>query len=54
MRVHFGLGTAAKIEWIEIHWPSELTEKFVNLPVDQIHTLQEGCGVSVEAKSKKQ
>src|SRR5579872_1220107 len=45
MRVHFGLGAAAKIEWVEIRWPSDLTEKFVNLPVDQIHTLQEGSGV---------
>jgi len=54
MRVHFGLGAAAKIEWIEIRWPSGLTEKFSNLPVDQIHTLQEGSGVPVEAKSKKQ
>ena len=44
MRVHFGLGSAAKIEWVEIRWPSGLTERFANLPVDQIHTLKEGTG----------
>jgi hypothetical protein len=46
MRVHFGLGAAAKIEWVEIRWPSGLTERFANLPVDQIHTLKEGSGDS--------
>jgi hypothetical protein len=53
MRVHFGLGSAAKIEWIEIRWPSGLTERFTNLPVDRIHTLREGSGNAVEAETKK-
>src|SRR5262249_50317287 len=46
MRVHFGLGKADKIEWVEIRWPSGLTEQFTNLLVDQIHTLKEGSGIS--------
>jgi hypothetical protein len=54
MRVHFGLGSAAKIEWVEIRWPSGLTERFANLPVDQIHTLKEGSGAAVEPDTKKQ
>jgi enediyne biosynthesis protein E4 len=53
MRVHFGLGAAAKIEWVEIRWPSGLTEHFANLPVDQIHKLKEGSGAAVEADPKK-
>jgi hypothetical protein len=53
MRVHFGLGSAAKIEWVEVRWLSGLTERFVNLPVDQIQTLKEGTGSAVEADSKK-
>jgi hypothetical protein len=53
MRVHFGLGSAAKIEWVEIRWLSGLTERFANLPVDQIHILKEGTGVAVEADPKK-
>src|SRR3984893_5498944 len=39
MRVHFGLGSATKIDWIEIRWPSGLTERFASPAVDQIHTL---------------
>jgi hypothetical protein len=48
MRLHFGLGpTAAKIEWVEIRWPSGLVEKFANLGVDAIHTVKEGSGEAV-------
>jgi enediyne biosynthesis protein E4 len=54
MRVHFGLGPAAKIEWIEIRWPSGLVEKFVDLGVDAIHTVKEGSGTTVAPATKKQ
>jgi hypothetical protein len=53
MRVHFGLGTAARIEWIEIRWPSGSTEQFTNLSVDEIHSLKEGSGSAVDAGAKK-
>jgi hypothetical protein len=53
MRVHFGLGSGEKLDWIEIRWPSGLLERFANLPVDQIHTLKEGSGVPSEVDSKK-
>jgi hypothetical protein len=53
MRVHFGLGKSDKIEWIEIRWPSGLTERFANLPVDQIHTLKEGSGIAAKPDAKK-
>jgi enediyne biosynthesis protein E4 len=43
-RVHFGLGTAGKIDWIEIRWPSGIKEIFENPPVDRILTLTEGQG----------
>jgi len=26
MRVHFGLGAAAKIDWVEVRWPTGLLE----------------------------
>src|SRR6202521_2609492 len=48
MRVHFGLGSASKIEWVEIRWPSGLTERYTNLLVDQIHALTEGSGAAGE------
>src|SRR5208282_3731345 len=53
MRVHFGLGKSEKIEWVEIRWPSGLSERFTNLPVDQVHTLKEGTGTAAETESKK-
>jgi hypothetical protein len=53
MRVHFGLGAAAKVEWVEIRWPSGLVEHFANLAVDAINTLKEGSGAPTETTSKK-
>jgi len=49
-RVHFGLGTAAKIDWVEIRWPSGLVERYVGLAADAIHTLREGTGKSQEPR----
>jgi hypothetical protein len=46
MRVHFGLGSATKIDWIEIRWPSGRLEKFDELASDTFHTLNEGSGTS--------
>jgi|ERR1700733_1795137 len=53
MRVHFGLGAAAKIDWVQIRWPSGLVERFEGLGVDAIHTLKEGSGKEVRAPMKK-
>jgi hypothetical protein len=52
MRVHFGLGAAPKIDWVQIRWPSGLTERFDNLAVDKIHVIQEGSGKSGDAEAK--
>ena len=53
MRVHFGLGASAKIDWVEVRWPSGMVERFVNLPVDRIHMVKEGSGEAIPAESKK-
>ena len=47
IRPHFGLGAAAAIDWVEVRWPSGLLERFTNLTVDSIHTLNEGTGTPV-------
>jgi enediyne biosynthesis protein E4 len=52
MRVHFGLGTATKIDWIQVRWPSGLTEQFNNISVDTIQTVKEGTGSPVAAAAK--
>jgi enediyne biosynthesis protein E4 len=44
LRVHFGLGSVSKVDWVEIHWPSGLTERFDDMAPDTIHTLKEGTG----------
>ncbi len=53
LRVHFGLGSATKVDSVEIRWPSGLVERFEDMPVDAIHTLKEGSGRAVIADSKK-
>src|SRR6266404_5899449 len=53
MRVHFGLGSATKIDWVQVRWPSGLVERFENFPVDSIHTLKEGSGTPVGITVKK-
>ncbi len=53
MRVHFGLGVRAKIDSVEVRWPSGLVEHFDNLSADTIHTLKEGSGKMVSTTPKK-
>jgi hypothetical protein len=51
-RVHFGLGSVSKIEWIEIRWPSGLTETFENPKVDTILKITEGSGKPLQAANR--
>lgn len=44
LRPHFGLGTAAKVDDIEVHWPSGKVEHFTVPGVDRIVTITEGTG----------
>src|SRR6267143_757538 len=53
VRVHFGLGAAAKIDWVEVRWPSGLLEKFENVAVDGVRTLKEGTGAPAITNTKK-
>jgi hypothetical protein len=53
MRVHFGLGAATKLDWVQVRWPSGLVERFESLPVDSIHTLKEGSGAAFLPAERK-
>jgi enediyne biosynthesis protein E4 len=53
MRVHFGLGSATKVDSVQIRWPSGLLERFDNLPADSIQTLKEASGTAVTSDTKK-
>ncbi|HTC78680.1 MAG TPA: ASPIC/UnbV domain-containing protein, partial [Terriglobales bacterium] len=45
LRVHFGLGSATKVDRLEIRWPSGRVEKLQNLAADQFYTILEGEGI---------
>lgn len=36
LRLHFGLGSAAKVDRVEIAWPSGIHQTLTNIPADQI------------------
>jgi hypothetical protein len=44
-RLHFGLGTASRIDLLEIRWPSGTTERLRNLESDRVISIKEGSGV---------
>ncbi len=44
MRPHFGLGSATKVESLEVHWPSGAVEQFDVPQIDRIVTIKEGQG----------
>jgi hypothetical protein len=44
-RIHFGLGKRAKIDFLEITWPSGQVDRLTNVPPDQIITVKEGAGI---------
>src|SRR5215469_1516532 len=45
LRVHFGLGSATRIESLDIHWPSGTLETLKNLEVDKFYNVLEGQGI---------
>jgi len=50
-RILLGLGSHAKVDCVEVKWPgpSELVERFTDLPVDKYVKLVEGSGTKQEA-----
>jgi hypothetical protein len=45
LRLHFGLGSAAKIDKVEVHWPSGQKETLTNLAADRYYSVVEGQGI---------
>ena len=50
LRIHFGLGTAAKIDSLQIRWPSGHVDTIINLAVDKFYSVHEGQGIVPAAK----
>jgi hypothetical protein len=45
LRLHFGLANAAKIDSVEIRWPSGVVEKLTNVATDHFYGVLEGSGI---------
>jgi hypothetical protein len=45
LRLHFGLGSAAKIDLVEVRWPTGKTESFKDVAADKIYAIVEGQGI---------
>jgi enediyne biosynthesis protein E4 len=45
LRQHFGLGSATKIDSVEIDWPSGTVDKMTNLEADKFYAVLEGKGI---------
>jgi hypothetical protein len=46
LRLHFGLGTAGKMESVQIRWPNGIVEPLRDVPGDYIYTVVEGKGIT--------
>ena len=48
-RMVLGIGARTQVDWIEVKWPgpSEVVERFTNLPLDRYIILEEGAGKPV-------
>ncbi len=53
MRLHFGLGAAARVDRIEIEWPSGTTEVIKDVLADQFVVMKEGQGVIIRKNFRK-
>ena len=44
MRLHFGLGTATRIDSVQVRWPGKQLEEFTGLKIDSMNVVKEGTG----------
>jgi hypothetical protein len=44
-RVHFGLGAAAKVESLDVRWPSGAKQTFTDVPIDRLVVVSEEQGL---------
>lgn len=45
LRLHFGLGAAAKVDRVEVRWPSGAVERLTLPEVDRFYSVEEGRGI---------
>jgi hypothetical protein len=52
-RLHFGIGSATRVDSIIVHWPSGTVDRIDPLPADQEVTIEEGRGVVPRKSSSR-
>jgi hypothetical protein len=52
LRLHFGLGSATKVDQVEVRWPSGSTEILQNLACDRFYIVKEGGGIVAPGKGQ--
>jgi enediyne biosynthesis protein E4 len=45
LRLHFGLGSAVRIDRLEVRWPSGQVDAMANLPADRVLVVREGAAL---------
>jgi hypothetical protein len=53
LRLHFGLGRAARADRVEIRWPSGKTDVIANLAANAAYTIKEGEGIIAARPNRK-
>ena len=53
LRAQFGLGSATRVEHLQIGWPSGVTDRLDDLPANQVITVREGKGVVAAAPFRR-
>jgi len=48
--IHFGLGAAARVDQLEVRWPSGQVDRLANLEPDRLVQVKEGSGQAVTVK----
>ena len=49
LRLHFGTGTAARIDWVEVRWPGGKSETYRNIAADKVYKITEGASIKETA-----
>jgi enediyne biosynthesis protein E4 len=53
LRLHFGLEKRAKVDLIEIRWPSGVIDKITNVNANKFLTVKEGQGLIEQKETRK-
>lgn len=53
LRLHFGLGDRARVDLLEIQWPSGAVDRLKSVPADQFLRVEEGGAMTTLRKAAR-